>query len=109
MPLSSLRADKCPQFTDPWLRAWADRFDALLAGGLAGVDAECLAAALCRLVDDIANKSTPGPAQDRLLAHRRRLRGRHIPADYHWVADQLHFLHEWLSRALPANAQKQAA
>ncbi|MCR6629066.1 MAG: hypothetical protein NVV74_02880 [Magnetospirillum sp.] len=45
MPMTYLRADRCPQPLDPWLRAWADRFDALLAGGLAGMDAEVLAEA----------------------------------------------------------------
>lgn len=109
MPLNSLRPDKWPQPADPWLRAWADRFDALLAGGLAGVDAECLAAALCRLFDDIAVMAAPGAAHDRLLAHRRRLSCRQTPADYHWVADELNFLHDWLSRSLPWNARKQAA
>lgn len=109
MSLDFLRADKAALPRDPWLTAWADRFDALLAGGLAGVDAETLAAALCRLVDDIIVRGGGSAAHDRLEVHGRRLRQRPVPADHAWVADQMALLHAWLARALVAEDRRQAA
>jgi hypothetical protein len=98
MQMTSLRADKWPHPVNAQAAAWADRFDALLAGALAGIDAGYLYPALMGLYNDIADGAPD--YSNRLVVEAQRLQvaraSRH--ADHCLVAGNLLFLHDWLSR-----------
>jgi|GEM_PF-6235531 hypothetical protein len=109
MPLTSLRADKWPHPVDARAAAWADRFDALLAGALAGIDAGYLYPALMGLYNDIAHGAPEH--SDRLLLQAQRLQAARAfrQADHCLVAGNLLFLHDWLTRSLSSSRYPRAA
>ncbi|MCR6629067.1 MAG: hypothetical protein NVV74_02885 [Magnetospirillum sp.] len=57
-------------------------------------------------MNDIATHDSNEPVHNRLRARHRWLGRRPIPADYGWVADQMQFLHDWLTLVLPAPSRK---